>query len=183
MDAGRTMHQSSYVGTKYAEAVAVAWLLVESTIRSRNPVYVSIYNESRILGVKGATAREQLVNLQELSLAEAHSSSTEAVECVPLSLSSTKRVPDSLRSERMAFFLRLLTSKLGLSYRKTGVYKALTEAMRMSPDGVFIVLTDLQRNVDALLAAVSWSKPGRTFRPADIRRKSSKIGRDSDPAQ
>jgi uncharacterized protein (DUF58 family) len=162
IDAGRTMHEPSYVGTKYAEAVAVAWLLAESTITSGNPVCIWVYNEREILSMKEVSAEEQLANLQELSLAEVHFSSTGTDKSVPFPPASRERGPDVLRNRRVGVFLRLLTSKLGLGYRKTGVFKALTQAMRVSEDGFFIVLTDLQTDIDALLAAAFRSKLGRT---------------------
>jgi uncharacterized protein (DUF58 family) len=70
IDAGRTMYQQSYIGTKFDEALAVAQLLMESTVGSGNRVGVCVYNETEIIeAIKPATAEEQLASLRKLGLA------------------------------------------------------------------------------------------------------------------
>ena len=53
--------------------------------------------------------------------------------------------------ERLSMLMRLLRLKLGLGYRKTGIYKAVAEAARAGTQSFLIVLTDLQVDSEALL--------------------------------
>jgi len=164
IDIGMTMSQPSYVGAKCDEAFAIACLLTQSAMESGTEIGLWVYNEAEIVkGMKPATAREQLLNLQELSIASiAQPSSDGTARHVPPVLVSQPGTPSTLRNEHMAVFVQLLRSKLRLGYRKAGLHKAFTEAIRTSPDGFFVVLTDLQTNTDALRAVASTqSKPGR----------------------
>lgn len=70
IDARKTMHRQSHVGTRLDEALAVAGLLTESAAASRIDVGIWVYDEKELLKVmKPATAIEQVPRLRELSLA------------------------------------------------------------------------------------------------------------------
>ncbi len=149
IDAGRTMYERSYVGTRLDEALAVARLLTESAEGSETSVGILVYNETEIvLPIKPASAEEQLQNLRTLAFTLR---SQEAIEKFatpirpPRALRWTTRKVSRL--ERLAKFRRLLR----LGYRRTGLFKAMAEATRTSPKAPIIVLTDLQTNNDSLL--------------------------------
>jgi len=155
IDAGRTMHQQSYVGTRLDEALAVAQLLVESTVGSGTRVGILVYNETEIMrDLKSSIAEEQLVNLRELALALRVQATAEQRSGGILRPRSTLRVTPSLPvrlSKRIAMFIQ--SFRLGL--RNAGIYKALDEASRAGPEGTTILLTDLQANNDSLVEAVA----------------------------
>ncbi len=153
IDAGRTMYERSYVGTRLDEALAVARLLTESAVRSETSVGILVYNETEIvLSIKPASAEEQLQNLRKLALTLR---SQEAIEefATPIRPPrapwwTTLTVP---RLERLATFRRLL----GFGYRRTGLFKATAEATWTAPKAPIIVLTDLQTTNDSLSEAAA----------------------------
>ena len=167
IDAGRTMHQESYVGTRLDEALAVAQLLVESAVGSGTRVGISVYNETEIVRtIKPAIAEDQLVSLRELALAlRAQAGSEKPATYVPSPQPSGRpKLPAGERlgsgGTMVARFVRLLRLQLGLAHPKTGVHKAA----RTSFGQFLIVLTDLQANNDALLEAASTQREqGRTI--------------------
>ena len=166
IDAGRTMHQESYIGTKLDEALAVAQLLLEAALGSTRRVGIWVYNETEIVrAIRPTIAEEQLASLQGPALTfRAEAAGTEHATRVPHLRASARRMPELPHGSRVTVFLRSLRAKLGLGYRKTGVYMALGEAARTDLEGSFIVLTDLQVNSDALLEAASIQRQrGRTI--------------------
>ena len=156
IDAGRTMHQRSYIGTRLDEALAVAELLTESAAPSRTPLGIWVYDENGLLRViKPAMAIEQVPRLRELSLAlQAKNEGGEsfASPSPPRTFLARFFIPGG---ERVAAFTRLLKTKLGMVHRNTGAYKALTEAARMVRPGTLVLLTDLEINAEALFEAAS----------------------------
>jgi uncharacterized protein (DUF58 family) len=156
IDAGRTMHQQSYVGTKLEEALAVAWLLTESAAGSENRVGIWIFNENEVSkAVHPATAEKQLVSLRELGLAiRPQDAINELPSRIPPPRASLE-TPSLILGERLTAIVRLLKLRSGSACRKTGIYKALTEARQMNLESYFVVLTDLQSNIDALLEAAA----------------------------
>jgi uncharacterized protein (DUF58 family) len=154
IDAGRTMHQRSYVGTRLDEALAVAELLVESAAVSGNRVGISIYDETELVAsMEPAAAKEQFAGLRGLSL-------TFGVEAVGVEPAAGIPPPRTLlhgkpAGERLATFLRLLSMRLHLGYRNAGVYKAIEEATEPGVGVFAVVLTDLETNNEALLEASS----------------------------
>ncbi|MGB9022206.1 MAG: DUF58 domain-containing protein [Candidatus Bathyarchaeia archaeon] len=162
IDTGRTMRQQSYVGAKFDEALAVAQLLVQLGKRAD----IWIYNESEIVQtIKPANTEEQLASLRELALAgRVLSKSEEPASRVPAHPALRRETSKLFGGDRFVMFLRLLKLKLGLSHRKAGLYKATMEATRASPDGLLIVLTDLEGDNEALLeVASSRQKRGKTI--------------------
>jgi uncharacterized protein (DUF58 family) len=161
IDTGGTMRHRSYIGTRLDEALAVAELLTESAAASRTPVGILVYDENALLKVmKPAMAIEQVRKLRELS--------------VVLQLKNERRAPFSspflprtfpaksivLKNERIGAFMHLLRTRLGRVLPNTGTYKALTEAERIGGQRIVVVLTDLETNTEALLAASIGQKPG-----------------------
>ena len=154
INAGRTMHQQSYVGTKLDEALAVAQLLVESAIGSEIRVGIWVYAENELVRViKPVTAKEQLITLREFApTLAAKDASTEA--------SASIRVPRVFlqaalpQAGLLSMFMRLLKLRFGLVYRNTGLYKALLDAARTSAEGLTTILTDLQTDNAPLVEAV-----------------------------
>ena len=153
IDAGRTMRQQSYLATKLDEAVAVAQLLTESVVGSGNRVGIWVFNETEIVkAMKPAMAEEQLIRLRELTLTlRAPALNEETATGVPFPRAPWLGMYDLPLGERMAMFVRLLKLKLTQGYRRTGMYKALTEATSTGLHGFLIILTDLQASNDALL--------------------------------
>ena len=147
IDAGRTMHQQSYVGTKLDEALAVAHLLLESAIGSGNQVGIWVYNETEIVEVmRPATAEEQLARLRKFGLAiQAQAAGRFRATRVLLPQAPWSGASYWLHDERVTMFARSL--KLGFGYRKTGVCKSLAEATKRGTEELSIVLTDLQRTM------------------------------------
>jgi uncharacterized protein (DUF58 family) len=164
IDAGRTMHEQSYLGTKLDEAFAVARLLTESTVGSGNRIGIWIYNETEIIrALKPAMAKDQLPSLQQVALSLLEGAKSEELSApVRPPRASWLVTPEIPHDVRVTMFLRLLRIKLGLGYRRTGVYRALAEAAGTSPKGFLVVLTDLQTDTDALLeAALIWRERGQ----------------------
>ncbi len=155
IDIGRTMHQQSYVGTRLDEAIAVTRLLTELAIGSGSRVGILIYNETEIVRtIKPTMAEEQLAPLQALAMSlQAQTPTEKTGNLTTPARPWWRRTVDQSWSERAATFRRLLRRKLGLDYRKTGIYKALTEAIRIDQGGFLIILTDLQTHDDGLLEA------------------------------
>lgn len=156
IDAGGTMRRQSHVGTRLDEAMAVAELLTESAVASRTPVGICLYDENELLRlVKPAIASEQVPRLRELSLAlQAKNKRGEpSASLFPPRTSATRSFMS--RGGRVAAFMRLLRTRLGMAYRHTGAYKALTEAAQIGGAGLIIVLTDLETNAEALFEAAS----------------------------
>jgi len=153
IDTGRTMRQQSYVGAKFDEALAVAQLLVQLGKRAD----IWIYNESDIVQtIKPANTQKQLASLRELALAgRVLSKSEEPASRVPAHPVSRRETPKLFGGGRFGMFLRLLKLKLGLGHRKAGLYEATMAATRASPDGLLIVLTDLEGDNEVLLEVAS----------------------------
>ena len=155
IDAGRTMRQQSYVGTKLDEAFAVADLLVESTVGSGNRIAISVYDEVHVLRTIGPAAiQEQRTSLRELSLSLGAHVARGPQSVITRSLRLRRPVSDQSHDRPLTAFLRSLELALGLGYRKTGAYKSLVEAMR-ADSGCLIILTDLETNSNPLLKAVT----------------------------
>jgi uncharacterized protein (DUF58 family) len=155
IDAGRTMYQKSYVGTKLDEALAVAWLLTESAVGSGNSIGIWLYNDTEIVKrFESAGAEEQLAKLRQLALTH-HAENADRVVRAPSSRALWPRKPKLLRAQRLAEFTRLLKFVLSSGHRRTGVYRTLTEATGKALRGFVVVLTDLQTNTGALLEAAS----------------------------
>jgi len=156
IDAGKTMHRQSYVGTRLDEALAVAELLTESAAGSQNPLGIWVYDENELLkAMKPAMVIEQVSMLRELSL---HLQAKN--ECGGLSapLFPHRTFPEKslmASGERVSAFIRLLRIRLGMAHRHTGAYKVLTEAVRIGGPGILVVLTDLETSAEALLEAAS----------------------------
>ena len=163
IDAGKTMHRQSYVGTRFDEALAVAELLIESVMTSRTMVGIWIFDETRLVKIlKPALAKEQIHRFRESSLTLQTEKWNRAS---PTPLSAPRTLPP-LRSsmpngERVVAFLQLLTIRLGLIHRQTGAYKAFTEARQEAGRGILIVITDLENSTEGLLEAVS-GQPARS---------------------
>jgi uncharacterized protein (DUF58 family) len=161
INTGRTMHQQSYVGSRFDEAIAAAQLLVGSG----NRVGILVYSENEIVRtIKPENIEEQLASLQELALrGHAQSTSGEPASRAPAHRALWRETSDPFDGGRLGVFFRLLKLKLGSSHRKAGAYKAGIEAIRASPDGLLIVLTDLEADNEALLELASTrQKRGKT---------------------
>jgi len=154
IDAGRTMQEQSYVGTKLDEALAISQLLVESAVGSADRVGILVYDESRIVkAVKPERAEQQLARLRELALTlPPQVLGEKPAGQAPAPFWNGEKGPP--RVEPLATFIRLLRLKLGSSYGKTGMYKALEQATTANIDSV-IILTDLLTNNEVLLKSAS----------------------------
>jgi len=154
IDAGRTMHQQSYVGTKLDEALAVASLLTASAVGSGNSVGIWFYNETEVVkAIEPAKAKEQLNKFANLALApQAQPGEGLAAHATPPTSSSLAGL-GQLLGERMTNFLRVLNLNLSSGYRRTGMYKALTEARRTALEGFFIILTNPRTMNEAICTA------------------------------
>lgn len=152
INAGRTMHQRSYVGSKLDEALAVAQLLVESTARSGTRVSFLIYNETEIMRrIEWPTVEEQLANSRDLvPLLQAQARVGQPSGDIPRPTARLGPELPARFSKRIVTFVKSL--RLGL--RAAGIYKALDEASWAGGEGATIVLTDLQSNNDALVKAI-----------------------------
>jgi uncharacterized protein (DUF58 family) len=166
IDAGKTMHQPCYVGTRLDEALAVAELLVEYAVTSRNQVGIWIYDEAEIVqAMEPATAKKQLDSLRRLALVLRAQTAPEQVSIGVAPPAETPRLgTGSFLGVGLTRFVRVLRLRLTSAYRKTGVCKALAESTSIGLGGVFVILTDLQTNGDVLLEAVSgWGARGLTI--------------------
>ena len=155
IDAGKTMRQQSYVGTKLDEALAVAQLLAEATMGSEKRLGIWVYDETNVVkAIKPAKAESQLQVLRALALDySVLTKDPQSDKTIPgLRVSLEANMPIAGRT---AAFLRLLVRELAFGRARTGVFKALTEVPRSNPDSLVIVLTDLQINNESLLRAVS----------------------------
>jgi uncharacterized protein (DUF58 family) len=152
LDTSRSMREKSYVGTKLDEALAVAQLLGNSVARSGSKSIILLHNEGGLVEtISTRDSIEQLDRLNEFAV----TFQTEDTPGEPIPLKPPRsflfgNAAPFLEHERLAFFMRSLIRGLRLSYKKTGVYKALDEATRLNPEGLILVLTDLQTTVDAL---------------------------------
>jgi uncharacterized protein (DUF58 family) len=157
IDAGETMQQRSYVGTRLDEALAVAQLLIESAALSGNRVGISVYDENDVVrAMKPAAANERLVDLRDLALTlRAHVETMEPAARTPSPRVLLLGKPVLAGGERLTTFLRFLKLRLRWGYGNTGVYKTLKEVSVAGLAGFAIVLTDLQVNNEALLEAAS----------------------------
>ena len=154
IDAGRTMQEQSYVGTRLDEALAISQLLVQSAMGSADRVGILVYDESRIVkAVKPERAEQQLASLREVALSLLPQVPGEKpARQAPAPFWNGEKGPP--RVEPLATFIRLLRLKLGSSYGKTGMYKALEQATTVDLDSV-IILTDLLTNNEVLLKSAS----------------------------
>ena len=143
IDVGTMMHQQSYVGTRLDEAFAVSWLLADLAVGSGQQVGLWLFNETEIVkAIEPAKAKEQLNKFASLALApEAQPGEGLAAHATPRTSSSLPAL-GQLLGKRMTDFLRALNLNLSSGYRKTGMYKALTEARRTALEGFFIILTN-----------------------------------------
>jgi uncharacterized protein (DUF58 family) len=148
------MRQQSYVGTRLDEALAVAQLLIESAAGSVDRVGISVYNETGVVrALKPASPEEQRASLREFALFFQKRAGKRSVFLHPATLWHGRL--GRANGERLLAFMRLLELKLRLGYRKTGVYRALTEATSMDPESLSIILTDLETNNDSIAEAAS----------------------------
>jgi len=156
IDAGRTMREQSYVGTRLDEALAVAQLLIESAAGSVDRVGISVYNETGVVrAVKPASPEEQRASLREFALFFQKPVGKRSVSFVFPPATLWRGRLGRANGERPLAFMRLLELKLRLRYRKTGVYRALTEATSMDPESLLIILTDLETNIGSIAEAAS----------------------------
>jgi len=144
IDTGRTMGQQSYVGSRLDEAFAIAWLLTESAAKSGNRVGIWFYNETEIARVMTpAPADVQLVKLRDLVMTrKAQTMGKENVLQDPRTRALWLRTLNLTGIKPLAMFARQLKLRLGLRYRQTGLFKALTETARKPFEGFIIILTD-----------------------------------------
>ena len=162
IDAGRTMQEESYVGTKLDEALAISQLLVESAAGSADRVGILMYDESRIVkAMKPERAEQQLRSLREFAPSHLPQAQVEK-PARQAPAPSWNEVKGSSRVDPLATFIRMLRLKLGSSYRKTGMYKALEQATAANPDFV-IILTDLLTNNEVLSSALTWRERANTI--------------------
>jgi uncharacterized protein (DUF58 family) len=154
IDAGESMQQRSYVGTRLDEALAVSQLLIQSASESTHPLGVWVYNETALIKALAPSLPEkQLGMLRDFSLALQRGVLREGGGSV-VSMSRPKASAfvrqQFLADGRVAAFMRQLRSTLRSSYQGTGVYRAVEEATRTGRENLLVVLTDLHTNVDAL---------------------------------
>jgi uncharacterized protein (DUF58 family) len=162
VDAGKTMHQQSYVGSRLDEAFAVAQLLIQSALESRNLLGIWIFDESAVVkALPPALPRRQLETLKQLSLTLRTEPATPRTPSGPSPIMGPPPTVLALSGrERVAAFVRLLRLRLRLGYLKAGVYRAFEEATRKGSAAFLVVLTDLHTNADALAETAS-SQKGR----------------------
>ena len=143
IDTGTMMRQQSYVGTRLDEACAVSWLLTDLAIGSGHQVGMWLFNETEIVkAIEPAKAKEQLNKFAGLALVpQAHPGEGLAAHATSRTSSSLPGLGQML-GRRMTDFLRTLNLNLSSGYRRTGMYKALTEARRTALEGFFIILTN-----------------------------------------
>jgi uncharacterized protein (DUF58 family) len=159
IDAGESMHQQSYVGTRLDEALAVSELLVHSASESTHPLGVWVYDETALIkALAPSLPGKQLGLLRELSLklgGGMRSASTEPAANVELPKEAAIVRHPFLGDGRIAAFMRQLRSTLLSAYKGSGVYRAVEEAGRTGRENLLVVLTDLHMNVDALAETAS----------------------------
>jgi uncharacterized protein (DUF58 family) len=162
VDAGRSMQQRSYVGSRIDEAFSVAQLLWEWATRLGDQVGLWLYDETEIVkAIKPVKAGEQLAAFRELALAlAARTAHPEPTTSVVPSITLSRRTPGTPLGNRLAIFLRSLELKLGSGYHKTGIYRALAEAIGTAPGGIFIILTDFQTSTEAFAKTISELRGG-----------------------
>ena len=151
IDAGRTMREQSYVGTKLDEALAISRLLVESSVVHH--IGILVYDESRIVkALKPETVDQQAASLRKLALSLLPQAPGEKLgKQASAPFWSGERGPPLI--EPLATFIRLLRLKSASSHRKTGMFKALEQAMTANPDSV-VILTDLLTTNEVLLSSM-----------------------------
>jgi len=154
IDAGRTMQEKSYVGTRLDEALAISQLLVESAVGSADRVGILMYDESRIVkAMKPERPEQQLASLRELALSHLPQDQVEKpARQAPAPFWNEEKGPS--RVDPLATFIRLLRLKFGSTCRKTGMFKSLEQTTAANPDSV-VILTDLLTNNEVLLRCVS----------------------------
>jgi uncharacterized protein (DUF58 family) len=155
IDAGRTMRGQCYVGTKLDEALAASQLIVESAAGSAIRIGILVCDESRIMKVvKPERAEQQPVNLRQiaLGLSTQQGPGEKPPTHAPVPFLNAEKGSPSLKA--LASLVRLLRLKLSSSYEKSGMYKALEQAMTANPDHV-IILTDLLVSSEVLLGIAS----------------------------
>ena len=157
IDSGRTMRHQSYVGTKLDEALAIAHTVVECTVGSGIQVGIWMYDETGIVRALNPTMpKEQSVNFRELTLAVRTRAGSMEPAAPVLPLRPLAGVTSDLSlGGRVAIFVRLVELKLGFGYRRTGIYRAFSEATKSGFRPFLIVLTDLQSDTGALFDAAS----------------------------
>jgi uncharacterized protein (DUF58 family) len=164
IDTGRTMREQSYVGTRLDEALAVAQLLIESAAGSIDRVGISVYNETGVVrALKPASPEEQRASLREFALFFQKPAGKRFVSFVLHPATLWRERFGRANGERLLAFMRLLELKLRLGYRKTGVYRALTEATSMDPESLLIILTDMETNNDSIAEAASTHRKERVI--------------------
>ena len=143
IDAGAMMHKQSYVGTRLDEAFAVSWLLADLAVGSGHQVGIWLFNETEIVkSIEPAKAKEQLNKFASLALAPQAQPGEGLVAHATPRTSSSLPALGQLLGKRMTDFLRALNLNISSGYRRTGMYKALTEARRTTLEGFFIILTN-----------------------------------------
>ena len=154
IDTGTSMLGSSYVGSKLDEAFAIAELLAFSVAQSRSKSIIYIYNNRELVEVIDyPDPSRQSERLKELTTTfQARRQPVEPSPLRPPRISLHKReAPFPVERERLTLFMRSLIPVLRAASRKTGVYRALAEATRSEPEGLTVVLTDLETTMDALV--------------------------------
>jgi uncharacterized protein (DUF58 family) len=114
IDAGRTMHQESCIGTRLDEAFAVTKLITKPIAGSNSRVGIWIYDETGIVrAFEPALPDQQLIALQELLLEFETRNLLEgpATPVQPLRV-SLRKAPDFLYGERVVVFLWLLKLRI-----------------------------------------------------------------------
>jgi hypothetical protein len=157
IDSGRTMRHQSYAGTKLDEALAIAHTVVECTVGSEIQVGIWVYDETGIVRALNPTMpKEQSVNFRELTLAVRTRAGSMEPAAPVLPLRPLAGVTSDLSlGGRVAMFVRLVELKLGFGYRRTGIYRAFSEATKSGFRPFLIVLTDLQSDTGALFDVAS----------------------------
>jgi uncharacterized protein (DUF58 family) len=154
IDAGESMQQRSYVGTRLDEALAVSQLLIQSASESTHPLGVWVYDEKALIRtLEPSLPEKQLGMLREFSLTlrgSARGESAGSTTNVALPRASASDRHAFLGDGRVVAFMRQLRTTLRSSYQGTGVYRAVEEATRTGRENLLVVLTDLHTNVDAL---------------------------------
>jgi uncharacterized protein (DUF58 family) len=153
IDGGRTMQQRSYVGSRLDEAMAVTQLLLESTVKTGHEVGVWVYDGSRILTrLEPAQAEEQLPRFRALTLRiTANQKGEEGFVTTRRITSPLSKIAAIQLDAHVAVFIQLLKARLRLDVRKSGAYKALTEATSLGTPSLAIILSDLQMGVNAII--------------------------------
>ena len=165
VDTGKTMRQQAYVGTRLDEALAVAELLAQAGTNMEQTVNIYLYNETQLVSKITADQQGKIPTLTAPTKTPAKNTSAGGFRTQPLTTLGSI-LPDA---GRLSAYLRLLGRIIGRGHRRTGVYKAVTAATGDAPESTLVILTDLETNVDALIATAQiHSERGLRFILAQI---------------